>query len=79
MSKRQAALPDRGPTGGNYQENQIDRRTDEDLEDLMERRRVERSREQVVAVSGRDHQEYMVACGFRLLETSCLAQEQVDR
>jgi len=46
----------------------------------MERRRVERSREQVVAVSGRDQQEYyMVACGFRLSETSCLAQEQVDR
>ena len=45
----------------------------------MERWMIERSREQVVAVSGTDQQEYMVTCGFRLLETSCLAQEQVDR
>ena len=45
----------------------------------MERWRIERSREQVVAVSGTDQQEYVVTCGFRLLATSCLAQEQVDR
>ena len=45
----------------------------------MERWRIERSREQVVAESGGDQREYMVICDFRQLETSCLAQEQVDR
>jgi len=75
-SKRQTVLPNSGTTGQNSHENQSDRRTEDDL---MERWRIQRSREQVVAVSGQDQQEYMVACGFQLLETSCLAQEQIDR
>jgi hypothetical protein len=44
----------------------------------MEQWKLERSREQVVAETGGNQRECMVARDIQLLETGCLVQEQVD-